>query len=162
MSDWSKILEQAKWGRLEPSQVDDVARALEEGEGDPYTLIHILGRAGATQHEELVAEFLDCEEDPMCARIALVVLVDHWGLFRKYRSRVFEFLRGIEWDVEDEGQVQLVAISSAGEFLRTQADRELLTTLRDLFNDARQPDLTRGAAYRALVRIPAKPISRSG
>lgn len=148
----AELLHRAKWGTTTPAEVDGVARSLmsDDPERDPYTLIHILGRSGAVLYEDLVARYLNAESDPMLARIALQALCSHWDLASKYRSEVFRFARGEPWD--DEQDVQLIALSAAGEMLRAGPDRELLRLLMDVFEVPNTPQSVRESVYCALAR----------
>lgn len=148
----SHLLDEAKEGRLSPADAGNVAALLRHrpDSDDAYTAIHILGRAGATGYRDLVASFLDSPDDPELARIALVVLVDHWGFGSEYRDRLRSFVRGVEWDADDD--VRLVALSAAGEVARTTRDRRLVSDLLDIAVDSHEGTLIRDTAFDAVAR----------
>jgi hypothetical protein len=152
----AELLDKAKSRLITRKEIADVARELasEETDADRYTLIHILGAAGATEHEPLVARFLDSPEDPMLARIALQTLISRWGKGQVYRDRMESFVRGVEWDADSD--VRNVAISAAGEFLREREDRGLLRLLIDIFTSPSEAELVRQSAYFALGRASGK------
>jgi hypothetical protein len=130
---WKELLEKAKSGDLCKHELDQVVASIKDPatKADPYTLLHIIGRAMDTSHEDLVVSYLECPEDPMLSRLALQILCDYWGLMSKYISYVRKFLSGVEWDVEDD--VRQIAASIAGEFVRTTTwDRDLFRALLDI------------------------------
>jgi hypothetical protein len=144
------LLEQAKDGRLQRHDARIVADMLRAQSPDAYTAIHILGRASATDHRELVASFLDSSQDPQLARIALIVLVNHWGLGTEYRDRLRAFVKGVPWDGDDD--VRLVALSAAGELARKIGDRELVSDLLEIAGDSHEDVLIRDTAFDAIAR----------
>jgi hypothetical protein len=148
----AELLDRAKGGQLSREELDGVAAALlsHETTRDAYTLIHILGRGGATWHEELVAGFLNSPHDPMLARIALQVLCSHWGLAKSYRDSLATFALRVPWDTDDD--VRLVGLSQSGELIRTSPDAALTRILLDTFRDPSEEDIVRDAAYSALAR----------
>ena len=126
MSKYSDLLDRAKWAHLSQAEIEAVAQELQQPnpEADRYTLLHILGRACAVSYRGLVERFLDSPDDPMLARIALQSLVDYWDLAEQYLDELLRFVRGVPWDVD--GDVRLVAISNAGEYLRSHRESNLL------------------------------------
>jgi hypothetical protein len=150
--DLSGLWEKTQAGRITAAEVDGVAQRLSvaEDDDDRYTMLMILGYSGATRHRTLVERFLECREDPMLARAALSVLCDDWNYANEYLGQIRRFLRGVEWD--DEEDVRLMAISRGGEYLRSYDDREILTELLRIANDRSQNPVVRQAAYRALGR----------
>ena len=157
MSNYHDLLEKAKWSKLTDAEVGAVARELqrEKPDTDRYTLLHILGRAGATAHRGLVERYLDVPDDPMLARIALQTLIDYWDLADEYLAVTKRFVHGVAWDVDQD--VRLVAISNAGEYLRTHEEPELLGEILRIFNDDREMRMSRETAYRALARATGRP-----
>jgi len=145
------LLERAKTGKLSEREVRGVAQALDDRVPgrDPYTLIHILGLAGAKQHEKLVARYLDEHEDPMLVRIALLTLARYWGL-RTYYNRTLELATGSAWDAG--GEARDIAISVLGDYLRDEADAAGVDLLLQILRDEAEDPLTRTAAYFALAR----------
>lgn len=151
MTTASSLLDRARSGLLSRGEVDAMARVVAAGTSrDRYTAIHVLGLMRATEHEELVATFLDCSNDPMLSRIALQVLTAHWGLSQKYRDRIRQFCRGVPWDTD--GDVRLAALTAAGELARETGDREIVALLLGILDGESEPDVVRQSAYFALAR----------
>lgn len=120
------------------------------GTRDPYVLLEIVGVAGGPDLVMLVEPFLDSRQDPMLARLSLEILCNYWGLRQSYRHRLVTFLMGAPWD--EEGDVRQVAISEAGEYLRRDADREILQALLGIATSPTEDKLTREIAIQALGR----------
>ncbi|WP_405059846.1 hypothetical protein OG474_44950 [Kribbella sp. NBC_01505] len=118
---------------MSEAEVDAVAGALRDDAmpGSAYSLIHILGRAQAVRHRELVAGFLQSPGDPDLARIALKSLCSYWGLTAEYLPQVIEFVRGVEWD-EEPCSVRPIAMSVLGAHLTDHPDPALTRLLLDV------------------------------
>ncbi len=147
------LLSRAKRGLLSPGEVQSTTEELRRTPADSqraYQALHILGLMGATEHRALVESYLESPRDPMLARIALVVLCNHWGLAEDYRDALEAFVRGVAWDEEDD--VRLVAISAAGELSRETGDLGLIGVLLSVATDGQQRVLLREAATSALAR----------
>lgn len=152
-TDLDKLLAKAKDGKLERSELDLVVAGLdktERVEDSTYTRLHIIGRAYAMDYEELVASFLHKPNDPMLSKIALQILCSWWGLADKYMTCLREFLEGVEWD--EEGQVRLIAISAAGQYLREYDDRGLLEKLLEICESGLEDEDDKAAAVDAIAR----------
>jgi hypothetical protein len=149
---WKELLEKAKSGDLTKHELDQVVAAIKDpsAKADPYTLLHIIGRAMDASYEDLVVRYLECPEDPMLSRLALQILCDYWGQAAKYINYVRKFLSGVAWDVE--GDVQQVAASIAGEFLRTTWDDDLFSSLLDIATNENDLPEMRVTAIRSLSR----------
>jgi hypothetical protein len=149
---WKELLEKAKDGLLSKHELDQVVAALKDPgtTADPYTLLHIIGRAMDASNEDLVASYLDYPQDPMLSRLALQILCNYWGLTSKYIDYVRRFLSGVDWDVD--GDVRQVAASIAGEVLRTTWDDDLFRSLLDIATDENDLPEMRVTAIRALAR----------
>jgi hypothetical protein len=152
MTNLEELLEQAKAGRLEHGNLERVSAMLQEGGAgaDPYTLLHIIGRSGDRSRRALVEKYLHWPQDPMLARLALQIVCGYWGDIERYLDQVLEFVKGVDWD--DENDVRQVAISNAGEYLRTQSHTELLQRLLDIVRDGNESPTIRADAYFALSR----------
>jgi hypothetical protein len=149
---WKELLEKAKSGDLSKHELDQVVAAIKDPDtkADPYSLLHIIGRAMDASHKDLVVRYLKWPEDPMLSRLALQILCSYWGQTVKYMNYVREFLAGVAWDVE--GDVRQIAASIAGEFLRTTWDHDLFRALLDIApNEDDLPEM-RVTAIRALSR----------
>ena len=147
---YDELLERAKWGKLTGQELASVADALREGspEADRYTLLHILGRAGALSYRPLVERHLHSPDDPMLARLALQILLRYWNEAARYQDRLLAFVRGVDWDEEED--VRLAAISLAGEYLRDAENPQLLAELVGILEDRAERQVVREAAYLAL------------
>jgi hypothetical protein len=151
------LLERAKWAKTEQDKLseEELAMVAEElqkptPEADRFTLLDILGHAFAVPYRELVERFLECEEDPMLARLAPQILCGYWGNTDQYREEVLRFMRGVPWD-EDE-DVRQIAISEAGEYLRSNAEPRFLHELISIFESEDEERSMREGAYFALAR----------
>lgn len=152
MRDYDALLHRAKWEKLSQEEIDNVATELQqpEPEADRYILLFILGRAGALSYRWLVEQFLACEDDPMLSRKALEVLCDDWNDTARYLDQVLEFVLGVKWDEEED--VRPMAISIAGEYLRSHDEPRLLSELVRIFENEDEPQTMREGAYFALAR----------
>jgi hypothetical protein len=151
-NDYDGLLDRAKWDKLSEAEIDMVAKELQKAtpEADPYTLLHILGKSGATRYRNLVEQYLENGNDPWLAKLALQILCSYWGDASDYVEQITRFVRGVSWD--EDGDCQLAAVSIAGEHLRTDHDPVLLYILLELFENEAEDQLLREGAYRALAR----------
>ena len=148
----------AKAGSITPAEISQVIDAVKGAEGDDrYSLLYIIGRSFATQHEELVAGYLDYRKDPMLAKLALQILCNFWDKPSDYVDHLIKFLKGVDWDKNHD--IRLQAISCVGEYLRqrkssrlNEPEHECLTLLVGIFDDEKQRHVLREAAYSALAR----------
>jgi hypothetical protein len=149
---WQGLLDRAKDGLLRGHELDQAVAALKDPRSgaDPYTLLHIIGHAMDNSYEGLVVSYLDCPEDPLLSRLALQILCNYWSKTSRYITYVKRFLAGVDWD--DEGDVQQVAVSVVGEFLREKWDDELFRSLLDLALDEDDVRQMRIPAIEALAR----------
>jgi hypothetical protein len=145
-----ELLERAKWGKISDDELARVAERLAGGQGDPYTLLHILGKAGATNYRGLVESFLQHREDPMVARLALQILGGFWGETDRYAPAMIEFAQGIDWDVENF--VCLMALSLLGEHALRCKDARIIAILLRVFDNEALDPVVREEAYFALGR----------
>ncbi len=146
------MLARAKKGLLSETEIAAVAHELENpaSETDPYTLLHILGRAEAKSHTKLVEHFLNQRDDPMVAHLALQILCGFWGYCSRYLSDVSRFIDGVPWDPDEE--IRSGAISAAGEYLRATEHPELINKLLAIFENENESQGAREDAYLALAR----------
>jgi hypothetical protein len=152
MTTYAELLDRAKWAHLSRAEIDQVARELqsESPATDRYTLLHILGRAGAVAHRRLVERFLESASDPMLAQMAMHILCNYWDMSDQYLDELIRFVRGVPWDVD--GDVRRTALSDAGEYLRSHEDPRLLHAIVQVFENATEGQGMREAAYIALAR----------
>lgn len=145
-------MEEAKNGTLAPDKIDYVAQQLFSSKHNLYTIIHILGRAKAIRYKVLIEPFLYYPDEPMVAKITLQTLCTYWDLTRDYLDQVKMFLRGVAWD--NHNDVLVIAISIAGEYLRSTKDAELCQCLVYIFENSAEH--LKSFAYYALARASGK------
>lgn len=155
MSRYEELLRRAMRHQVQPGELSWVIQELlDPGSsghpGDAYTLLHILGHAGNPSHRGIVERFLGHRDDPMVARLALEILCSYWNLTDEYLPQLMTFLRGVDWD--HAGEVRQMAISVAGEYLRSRHHPEMLNTLLEIFESADEDVTSREDAYFALAR----------
>ena len=136
MSRYERLLERAKSGEFEQDRLSEEELAL--------------GHAFAFQYRELVERFLDCEDDPMLARLALQILCGYWGNTAQYLEEVLRFMRGVPWDQEED--VRQIAVSEAGEYLRSNTEPRFLRELISIFESEDEERSMHEGAYFALAR----------
>jgi len=150
----SALLERAKDGeKLPPEAVDEAAATVavdETTDRDRYTGLHILGVAQARQYRSLLEQYLEDPSDPMLARIAILGLARYWNEPEPYLDYIARAVDGQEWDYLDD--VQLAAISIAGDYLRDHDNPELLRTLIGKAEAAPRGTGIRNATLDALAR----------
>ena len=137
---------------LSPQEISMVADELQKSnpETNRYILLQILGYAGAESYRGLVEQFLECQEYPPMARLAIDILCGDWKLTGEYTKQVLSFTQGIPWDKEED--VRLMSISKAGEYLRSNFELNFLRELLHIFANQNERQLIREAAYLALAR----------
>ena len=147
-----ELLDSAKAGDLSVRQIDEVGRLLQAGGGgeDPYTLLHILGRAKARKFRLLVEKYLVDISDPMMTRLALQIVCMYWNETPEHLDALKRFVGGVEEDPEND--VRMAAISCAGEYLRANGDALLLSQLYRAFRSENEPQTIREAAYLGMAR----------
>jgi len=147
----SELLKRAQWGKITDAELSEVVRMIaSERNGDLYTLIQILGRAGSPKYRTIVEPYLHDVGNSQISALALKVLCRWWGLTREYKGELVRFLNGVDWDVD--GYVRLQAIGLVGEYLQENSDKELLQIIYNIFSNNGERLLIRSAAYFALCR----------
>ncbi|HUD01899.1 MAG TPA: hypothetical protein VMR37_06195 [Rhabdochlamydiaceae bacterium] len=153
MKNLDELLEEAKWGKLTEKEIASVAEKIKaagpDEDSDLYTLIHILGRAEATQYKKLVEKFLYYPTSPIISSIALKTLCNYWGSAHEYLDKIKSFIKGVEWDPDND--VRLIALSCAGQYLKESQDKELLQLLLSTYENEEEDELCREAAYEAIA-----------
>ena len=149
---YDALLARAKRDELTAQEISAVVGELQrpDSSNDRYTLLHILGRSGATAYRRLVEQFLECRDEPMLARLALKILCDYWAGTAQYIPEILGFLRGFDWD--EESDIRQIAISIAGEYLRANPEPEFLWELIHIFETEENEQTIREDAYIALAR----------
>jgi hypothetical protein len=74
----------------------------------------------------------------------------HWNLTSNYVPDLLLFLDGVSWDVDDDAKQ--MALSVAGEYLRTHEDEQVGARLLRFANDPTERELLRELAVSALAR----------
>ncbi len=153
MENLEQLLDKAKWDKLSPEEIKGVVKAINgttlDNDDDLYTLLHILGRAEATQHKELVEKFLYYPTFPMVSSIALRTLCIYWGYTREYLDQLKKFIQQVDWDPDED--VRLTAIQCARSYLAEASDVKLLRLLWNIFYDEGVIEPIREAAYEAIA-----------
>jgi hypothetical protein len=144
-----QLVGKASHGSLLQSELVDVVTCLEANLCDPYSALLVIGRAGAIQYRDIVARYLDARDNPMLARLALMILCQYWKLTTDYKDVLQAFLEKVEWD--EDGDVRVLAISITGSLLAFHQDNRLLKLLIKIFRDSTEPHLMREVAYCALA-----------
>ena len=117
------LLAKATKGSLSDSELSFAADLAASRSSDAYTAIMVLGRSFAKKYRPLVETYLESPDNPMFARGAVYALCDCWDETERYLPQIIAFCRKVDWD--DENDVRLIALSSAGEFLRNNWSQEL-------------------------------------
>lgn len=151
------LLERAKWGKLSPEEIDEVAQELDAippqnawpRSAVAYTLIHILGKAQAKSHLKSVEPFLHSDE-PSLVKIALMVLCSHWDMTANYLPELASFLKPLSWD--PDGDIRITAISVVGEYLSNNSNPDLLSGLWHVYRED-EDSSRRQWAYCAIARM---------
>ncbi|MEJ7567738.1 MAG: hypothetical protein WKF41_05675 [Gaiellaceae bacterium] len=148
MMDYEELLNAPSVSEVD---LDFTARALGEPPG-PFTprstMLHLLGRGNPERYLSVVKRFLEYRQDPWLARVALEVITIDWKMTNDFLPTLYEFARGVPWD--EDGDVQTVALSAAGEYLRGNSDPILLGILIHVFEST--DELTSAEAYSGLAR----------
>jgi len=138
--------------KLTQEEIDYVAsqvRAMRNQEGPGLFLwLLTLGRAGATEHRELVESFLYYTSDPEIAEAAFMILTRDWGFVKDYINELKLFLKGVDWD--KEGKLRISAAFSAGNYLKQNEDQELCDSLIKIVEDPNESEDLHFYAYSSL------------
>ena len=136
MDDWSKLKLKADAGTLTTTELRHVVQRLNEraktwrddleATFETASLISIVGSAGVTEHAGLVSQFL-AVPNSWIASSAIVALCYDFGLQNACAGYLFEFLKGVPWD--DDNELRDTAIRAAGKVLRTSEDPGLANLL---------------------------------
>ena len=100
----------------------------------------------------MVASYLNASGDRELAALAVQGL-RQYGVAERYRERILEFIRGVDWDMVDLAEVRPVAMSTAGEMLRVKDDEELARALIDVAEREDEEPLDR---HSAVVPLPGR------
>lgn len=149
--DWLAI---AKSRLLTGEEITAIVEELQHPTGayKTYNLIYALGRGAWREQAPVVEPFLDAEDDPMLARIALQVLCTMWDMPERYLDRAIEFSRGVAWDARFN--VQSLAVDILGRYAAARHDPRALRALIERLDtaDADGDDITRDAVISAMAR----------
>ena len=155
-----ELVDRAKQGLVRRQELAEVAASLRatEDEEQAYGLLYVLGRSSATEYEELVAGFLR-SGDAELTKLALQTLCTFWGLTESYVDDVRTFLDGVEWD--PLGDVRQIAISAAGDYLRTHTDTGMFARLLELAYPDNTDEVERRIALEALATALGDPVAET-
>jgi hypothetical protein len=151
MISFNDLLKKAKFATLEDTEKQIVLNELSKSNTyvDRYTLIHIIGQTRDRSLARFVEPFLDCQSDPMVARIALHTLCSFFDLTQHYLSYVHKFLDGADWDEGD--QVKQIAIAITGRYLKVNHDENLARKLLKIAGNDNERDVIKEGAIRAMA-----------
>lgn len=156
--DPSVVLDRAKSGEvISRGELDELARGLADPADprDKYLMIYALGRASLDpRYADVIRPFLNSPQDPRLARVTVQMLSNAMGQEESIREDLLAFARGVAWDDDDD--VRMVALSSAGNWLRSLAhehrwDDDLFTVLHSTAVED-PDDLIREVAVGSLAR----------
>lgn len=137
-----ELLEKTRAGKLTQEEFDEiVVKVIEGSEGKEVEgldcLLPILGLVGyPEQLQDIVEKFLYYPKNPFISRLALIALCYDWNLM--YLSEIKSFIKGVDWDVDDEARKE--AMSIAGLYLSDNSDRDLLQLLLNIFDHFGETD----------------------
>lgn len=149
---YSMILKQAKEGTIDQQTIITIAIELASKQyiANPYTLLHILGRAEAKQYEDLISSYLEYKDDPMLVALSLRILCLYWNLADKYIDVLNKHISGLDWDTDNH--VQLMSISIAGEYIHHGGkNQEVLRAILSQYRVSHEK-IVRETSYSALCR----------
>lgn len=151
-----ELITKATEGTLLRQELEEVVKCLADGTCDSYDALLIIGRSGAVEYRELVERYLAASDDPMLARLALMILGHYWGLASEYKAEVEAFVRKVPWDPDDD--VRLLAINVVGTLLAEQEDCHFIRMMTGLFRDEHERQIVREASYCALALAAGKSL----
>ena len=132
---YDNLMSRAEKGELTTGELEEVAAKLrvhDAGE-DPYMLLHILGKGSTDGKYSNVVEPFLAGPDGFVAGKALQVLYWDWDLGDLYTTEFLKFMRGVSWD--DSWDARSIAVSIAGDYLRSHSDPTLLRELIRIFTN---------------------------
>ena len=153
MRNLDELLDEAKWGKLANDEIAYVVEQIKAtspgNDDDLYTLIHILGRAGATQYKNMIEKFLHYPSNSLISAIALRTLCTYWGFEEEYLEPMKQFIQGVDWDTDRD--LQMYAIGCAGQYLKDVKDKDLLKLILDVYQNENEDQFSRETAYEAIA-----------
>lgn len=152
-----QLIEKATKGTITKAELKEVYQALVSRAADEYDLLLILGRSEAKEFIDVMEKYLNASYDPMLAKLSLQILCRYWGLANEYEDELEQFIRGVEWDEEED--VRLMAIGCVVDLYRKKQSPKLLKYVYDVFKDDKEDEITRGAAYETLALISGKSLN---
>ena len=150
MDNLDQLLDKAKWSHLTKQEIAFVAKQVPKATGAHlYQLLHILGRANATEYEELVKAHLEYTEEPDIVGFSIKILCDYWCMAQKYLPDLKRLIQNNSWDEFEEARTRAIGIS--GYALRQVPDKDLRRTILTFLRDEGEDVFVRLMAYTALV-----------
>jgi hypothetical protein len=137
MTDYDDLAERSETGQVSEAELAMLRAELAAEPFGPnrHRMLYILGNSFDTSAKKLVERYLVCPQDSMMSWLALQILGTFWGLAGDYRDYVIEYVRGVNWDMEEGGFVRHMALSVAGTHLRDNRDPEMLRELLAVADD---------------------------
>lgn len=135
----------------EPEHLLDQLASLGLDDNNAYHLIHLLGHANYVQAEYRVASFLS-SNNPELRKIALMVLIQHWGL-KKYLDQCQYLI-----DNDPNSDVRHIAVSCLGDLLRESKNKLILIKLREIVQNSNEHWMVRQSALDGIMRALGRPL----
>lgn len=129
-------------------------RVLTQVDGDIHSLLQIVGYAGCfcydsieirSEYRALIEKFIVFPRDPLVSVTAFCVLCNDWDLTAEYLSQIKMYMRGVEWDEDEDVRVKAMCI--AGSYIKETGDKELLRMLLEIFENDGEEKIMREIAY---------------
>jgi hypothetical protein len=102
--------------------------------------------------KDILEKLIIFPDDCLLAAEALSLLCWDSHSTAEHLTQIKAFMKGVDWDVEDEGQVRLRSLSIAGRYVRDTQDRECLKLLLEVMDDEQVDTITRASAYKNICR----------
>ena len=118
------------------------------GGQDTVELLTWLGERNLRQFRDKIELLMYCREDAFLSSIALKVICTDWNLVSHHIDLLRTFIRGVDWDDEDD--LRLCAISIAGKYLFSTSDTALLGELLAAYDQSQNDEILSGAVFRAI------------
>lgn len=163
MTKYRDLLTLAKEGKPIPvSELRSIREKLVNGtcDGDPYTLLNILGAAGDIESLPIVERYLDFEggdpeDDGMVRRLALQIISCQWAMVEGFDAAKTKITADHDKYVRAAAATAIGFLGARFPALATEAAKLLLSTLQNEGLDA----YTRESAYlglHSLLKIPRR------
>jgi hypothetical protein len=163
ITDRKKLWEKSKRSSLTPEEKDYLTKQLQilyethETQEDHMDLLLLLDALELDAYftgdlKAILEKLIIFPDNCLAAAEALNLLCWDSTSTAEQLTHVKAFLKGVDWDLEDEGQVRLRSISILGSYVRETNDRECLKLLLDVFDDEQMDTVLRASAYKSICR----------